>query len=530
MSTFQPIVIEKHRKFSESALWQYQREYFDREGIDAWVKDVPLYVTSNPFLANCYANMVVRLAQDWVKKYPEAKQQPFYILELGTGSGQLSYYILKTIQQLKQQLQLQDLSICYVMTDFTQRNIDFWDQHPALQAFLADGVLDFARYDLEQDTCLTLQKSGVTLSPGSVVNPITVFANYVFDTVSHDAFTVKHGQLYASLVSLTTDSQNIHNGKPVVLEKVNIAYHAEAIGEDYYDNPAFNAVLNQYPQQLRHSQILFPIAGLRAIANLRQLSNDKLLLLATDKGYSALAEMEGLDYPYVAFHGSFSMMVNFHAVAEYFTRTGGNAFLQSERTDIKTHAFYSGLDLNDLPEFARALYEHVERLSPGDYFILHRNISENFPQYTLNTLAAHLAFTHWDPHIYKKLHKQICDQLPRAEKATVDYLKHHLPQLAANFYYMPTTYDVLFDIGFLLHALHDYGNAIAYYEQSQHYFGERYHLRYNLAICQYKTGLTDEALANFKHALTLNPTSEEAQRYIDYLEEEKEKDKNLALA
>lgn len=520
MSTFHQVVIEKNKKFSESYLWNYQREYFDREGIDAWVKEVPHYVTSNPFLADCYAQMTVRLAQDWVKKYPDAKNHPFYVIELGTGSGQLSFYIMKKIKQLKEQLQLHDLNICYVMTDFTQSNINFWDQHPVFQEFLEDKSLDFALYNLEKDTSLTLQKNGVTLAPGSVVNPITVFSNYVFDTVSHDAFTVKNGQLYASLVSLTTESRNIKNGKPEVLENVNITYHAEEIGENYYDNPAFNTVLNKYKHLLHHSQILFPIAGLKAVDNLRKLSNDKMFLVSTDKGYSFIDEMEGLDYPYVAFHGSFSMMVNFHAIADYFEITGGQSYIQSQRTDIKTNAFYSGFDLKDFPEFALSLYQNVERLSPGDYFILHRNISENFPHCNINTLAAHMAFTHWDPHIYKKLHRQVCEQLPRAERSTIEYFKNHMADMAGNFFYMPETHDIPFDIGFLLHTLNFYAEAIPYYEKSKQYFGERYHLIYNIAICQHKAGLLDEALVNFKYALTLNPEAEEAQRYVEYLEKQ----------
>jgi tetratricopeptide (TPR) repeat protein len=410
------------------------------------------------------------------------------------------------------------------MSDFTPSNLKFWDQHPALQEFLDDKLLDFALYDMEKDTEITLTKSGVTLAPGSVANPITVFSNYVFDTVSHDAFTVKNNQLYASLVSLKTQSQNIQQGKPVVLEDVHISYDAVDIDENYYDNPDFNAVLNKYKNMLHHSQILFPIAGLKAVANLRKLSNDKLFLVSTDKGYSFVDEMEGLDYPYVAFHGSFSMMVNFHAISDYFENTGGHSFIQSQRTDIKTNAFFSGFDLKDMPEFALSLQENVERLSPGDYFVLHRNISENFQHCKLNTLASHMAFTHWDPHIYKRLHKQICDQVSHGDKATVDYLKNHMHCLADNFYYMPETYDVLFDVGFFMHALHYYAESIPYYEKSLEYFGERHHLVYNLAICQHKAEMLPEALVSFKRALELNPTSEETQRYIEYLEKQLARD------
>ena len=514
------VVLEQNKKFSESALWAMQREYFDREGIDAWVKEVPHYVTSNPFIANCYAHMTVRLAQDWVKKHPEARQHPFYILELGTGSGQLSYYILKKIRALKKQLGLEDLNIVYVMTDFTESNVKFWDSHPALQPFVQEKMLDFALFNMEKDTQVVLKKSGITLAPGKVVNPITLYANYIFDTVSHDAFTVKNGQTFASLVNINTPADNMKNGKPIKLDKLNIEYKTANLGDKYYDNPAFNQVLATYKDLLTESNILIPIASLKALVNLRKLSNDKIFLVSTDKGYSFPDELEGLDHPFIDFHGSFSMMVNFHAIAKYFEATGGTAILQSPRPGVKTNVFYSGFDMKDYPEFAFSVWENVNRLSPGDYFILHRNISENFRHSNIDTLAAHMAFTDWDPHIYEKLTKQVAEQITRAEKHTIDYFVEHLPTLAENFFYMPRTYDVLFDIGVLLHTLRYFKEALPYYAQSQHYFGEKFDLVYNIGICKYYSGEPEEALKSFKHSLDFNPESERALKFIEFIETE----------
>lgn len=525
MSKSDQLILEQNKKFSESSLWAMQREYFDREGIDAWVKEVPHYVTSNPFLANCYAHMSVRLAQDWVKKHPEAKQHPFYILELGTGSGQLSYYVLKKIRDLKKQLGMEDINIIYVMTDFTESNVKFWTSHPALKPFVDAKVLDFALFDMEKDTTVKLKNSGVTLSPGSVTNPITLYANYIFDTVSHDAFTVQNNEIYASLVNLTTDHENMRNGKPIKLDGINIDYTKVKINENYYDDPKINAVLNPYKHLLKDSNILLPIAGLRAIANLRRLSNNKIFLISTDKGYSTTEELEGLDHPYIDFHGSFSMMVNFHAIGKYFEELGGKAIIQTQRPGVKTNVFYSGFEIEDYPEFAFSVWENVERLSPGDYFILHRNISENFKICKIDTLASHMAFTDWDPHIYEKLTKQVCEQITRAEKHTIDYFVKHMPNLADNFFYMPRTYDVLFDIGVLLHTLRHFKEAIPYYEQSQHYFGEKFDLVYNIAICKYYSGQVDEALDLFKHSLDFNPDSDRAKKFIEFIENEKrEKD------
>jgi len=515
------VVIEKDKKFSESCLWALQREYFHTEGIDAWVNQVPFYVTSNPFLANCYAHIIIRLAQDWVKKNPGAEQSPFYILELGTGSGRLSYYILKKILKLQQQLKLEHIKFCYVMTDFTESNLKYWDSHPALQTYLKNGMLDFAIFNMEEDTTIKLRKAGTVLTEGSLQNPVTVIANYIFDTVSHDAFTISDGKVKESLVNLATYHENMKNGRPVDWEQVQITHTARDIDDHYYDDDDFNAVVNQYNNLLTDSHILIPIAGLRTIRNLKKLSGGKMLLLSTDKGYSHLEELDHLDHPHLAFHGSFSMMVNFHAIAKYFEHSGGKAILQSLRTGIKTAAFVSGIDLNEYPELDFSLWEHVERLSPGDYFILHRNISENFQHSILNTLVAHLAFTDWDPHIYQKLSKQICEQITSAENVTVEYLTSHMPNLAENFYYLPKGYDVMFDIGILFHTLRRYGDAAKYYKLSEQHFGEQFGLAYNIALCSYNNGEMQEALTYFRRALKLDPKSKETKEWIDFIEKER---------
>jgi tetratricopeptide (TPR) repeat protein len=517
MSKENQVIIERDKKFSESSLWDFQRAYFDKEGVNAWIKSVPHYVTSNPFLANCYAQMTVRLAQDWVKKYPDAQNHPFYIMELGTGTGQLSFYILKKIKQLKKQLRLEHLNICYLMTDFTESNVQFWEKHPALQEFIDNKMLDFAIFDMEKDSEVTLRKSGIKLTAGSIVNPLTVYANYIFDTVSSDLFTIKNGEIYASLVSLSTTADNLHHGKPVSMEKIKLSYKTADISENYYEDPHFNAVLAEHKKVIKNSNIVFPIAGLRTTVNLKKLSGGKIFLVSSDKGYAAAADLENLGHPYIDFHGSFSLMVNFYAIAQYFEKSGGKAVMQTIRPGIKTNVFYHGFDLEDLPEFALSIYEHTERLSPGDYFVMHRNIRDNFKYAPIESLIGHMAFTHWDPHIYRKITKQICEQAPSANKDAVNYLVKHLPDIAANFYYMPQAYDVHFDLGLLLHNLRRYAEAIPYYENSRHHYGDRFDLVYNLAICEYHAGMVDRALENFKSALTFRPDSSEAKQFIDYI-------------
>ena len=57
------------------------------------------------------------------------------------------------------------------MTDFTESNLKYWDTHPALQHYLENGMLDFAIFNMEEDTTLKLRKAGTVLTEGSMINP-----------------------------------------------------------------------------------------------------------------------------------------------------------------------------------------------------------------------------------------------------------------------------------------------------------------------------------------------------------------------
>ncbi len=56
--TKQLVTIEEQQVFSQSAVWQAQRHYYDESGIEAWSGDVPCYITTNPFIAYHYAAVV----------------------------------------------------------------------------------------------------------------------------------------------------------------------------------------------------------------------------------------------------------------------------------------------------------------------------------------------------------------------------------------------------------------------------------------------------------------------------------------
>lgn len=512
------VVIEQHKRFSQSALWRMQRDYFDQAGINAWVNQVPFYITSNPFIARCYAETVFAFIQDWLKQHPESINHPFYIMELGTGSGRFSFFFIKTLDQLLQQLGMQDIKIRYVMSDFTKHNIQYWESHHALKPYIDRNLIDFALYDMETERPITLIRSKVHLNKETLVNPLVLFANYIFDTVSHDSFTVYEDKLYELLLSLSTDEKNMENNRPVDMEKISVDYVINEIKQAYYGDPHLDSILEEYKKSLKATSFLFPIGSLHAIKFLKKLSNDKLLILSTDKGYSTVASLDNLGHPSISFHGSFSMMVNFHAISEYCKNSGGDAFLQTSRKGIKTSVFACGFKLNDLPNTYKTINERIEGFSPADYFTLHRRMSDSFQECNLDTIAAHMHLAGWDPHIYLKLTNRVISLIKDTDSETIEFMSHNMSKMAENYYHMPKSECILFEIAVFFHAIKRYEKALYYYQQAEQYVGEQFGLFYNMALCQHHLSHNEAALTSFKRALQFDKDSKETAEWITFLE------------
>jgi len=512
------IIVEQNKRFSECMLWKLQREYFDQEGINAWVNQVPFYITSNPVIAKCYAKLILAFASEWVKKNPDAKNHPFYLLELGTGSGRFSYYVVKALDELQKAQGLTDIHFCYIMSDFTKNNIKYHETHPALLPYIEKGMIDFAIYDLEVEKPITLLRKNIRLSSEVLVNPLTVFANYIFDTVSHDSFAVHEKKLYELLLTLSTEEQNIKNGRPIVMEKISVDYSVHEAKSKYYADPAIDDILEIYKTSLNDTSFLVPIGSLRAIKLLKKLSNNKLFIISTDKGYSALESLENLGHPSIAFHGSFSMMVNFHAIANFFKNTGGDYFLQTPRKGIKTSVFCDGFQLKDFPTTALTINECLEKFSPSDYFTLHRRMSDSFPECDIDTLAAHMQLSDWDPHIFSRLSGRITSLVDEADSETIQYLANNMAKIAENYYYMPKSDCILFEIGVFFHAIKHYKSAFEYYSKALPIVGEQFGIYYNMALCLHHIDRNQEALEMFKNAKRMDAESKETDEWIAYLE------------
>ena len=87
---------------SNSTLWQRMHDYYDQLGPEVWEDEVvPLQITSNTYLANTYAKLIMAQMHDYIAKYGKpSAQNPFHIIEIGAGHGRLYFYILKSLNHV----------------------------------------------------------------------------------------------------------------------------------------------------------------------------------------------------------------------------------------------------------------------------------------------------------------------------------------------------------------------------------------------------------------------------------------------
>ncbi|MDF1796190.1 MAG: hypothetical protein P1U63_06615 [Coxiellaceae bacterium] len=508
--TDQEITIAENQRFSECIFWRMQREYFDKQGINAWNKQVPFHATCNPFIANSYTSIALSFIKDWLKLHPSSIDHPFYIMELGTGSGLFSFYMLKAMHELREQLQMDDVKIVYVMTDFTSSNLSYWQQHPRFQYYLDSDLLDFAFFNMETKEDIHLLRSNKFLSKDVLVNPLLLCANYIFDSISSDAFTVKDGKVSESLLTLKTNSNNIVGGEVESWDEIDIGYCNKSIDlSSYYDDDIFNQVLHSYQGRLKNSHFLLPIASMRAIRKLVGDCDGNILLISSDKSYTHIDQIEGLNYPRMAFHGSFSLMVNYDAIAQYFKLLGGDAKLQPHSKAISTNVFLLGEQFDNLPHTKLAIEQRVVEFSPSDFLVLVKSKKKQVDELRLEELISLLKLSHWDPWIFHQYSVRINVLINKASLATRRYLTGNMAKIEANYYYMPSSINTLLEIGRFFQQIKQYSIALSYYAKSEALFGQQFDLISSKAFCTYHLGGCDDARQLFNEAAALVPKMSE---------------------
>ena len=511
-------LIDSGKPLSQSLLWTLQRRYFESQGVDAWRANVvPYYITSNPYIAQAYARLVLGYLRDLQPSLDPA--QPVYLLELGAGAGRFAYHFLIKFHDLLAQSPLAQQPVCYILTDLAEPNLAFWQAHPAFQDWLASGKLDFARFDAVHDREIHLRQAGRALTPGALANPLVLIANYFFDSLPQDAFHFEDHTLAECQVSLVSTQPEPDPSDPAVLPRLTIRFQSSPCRPDYYQDPALDDILDHYRARLAASYLVFPAQGIRCLRHLADLAGGRLLLLSGDTALSQLEQWEGHGAPDIRMHGSFSIEVNYHAIGQYVQSQGGQYLSPDHPASYLTVcAFALGGSPTGFAETRLAYAEAVQRGGPDDFFLMKSGLEKNYTTLNLDELLAYLRFSGWDGRLFLDCFPALLAQAPAASPAAQDELARVLEQLWRNYYHLDEERDLPFNAGVLLFKLGRAAQAQTFFERSQATYGPSAATHYNLATCCVQQRKPHTALSHVKAALALDPTFEPALALYEHLQ------------
>jgi len=476
--------LEKDQRFSTSLIWQLQREYFHQAGIDAWRSGaVPHYITSNPVVGKTYAELALALLRDLSLR--GQREETVYLLELGAGHGRLCYHFFKHFERYYAESAIPLPPFCYVLSDFTEANLSFWRGHPRLQPYLGKGWLDFALFDVETGRELSLQYANVTLGAEALSQPLLVVANYFFDTIPQELFLIENQTVAYGLLSLATEFDPAALEPDELIELLELEYNYEGAQPPIYaDEPSLNDLLEAYRRQLEHTHLLFPHFGLRCLERLLQLSRQGLVLLSADKGEHHLSSLDHRPAPQLATHGSFSLTVNYHALAQYCTRRGGLALLprhHSTSLDLGCLLFLD--DALTYRETLNAYERYVRDYGPDDYFQLKKLIEQHYETLSDREILAVIRLSGYDAHLMRQMLPRLLELLPTLSEAQRQNLSLAIPRIWETYYPLGEPETLAGDLGDLLLALDSYREAILYYQESVKLNGQDPDTLFKIAVC-----------------------------------------------
>jgi hypothetical protein len=420
---------------------------------------------------------------------------PVNIVELGCGSGRFGYLFFHRLREL-----VRGVRVRYIYTDFTDYNLDVLRSHPSLQTLVEEGAIGFARFDVENDRELELTGR----------NPLVVIANYVFDALRNDCFRITpDGELQSVLVRAETTASE--TGEQFVL-----SCDAQTLDAPPYADDSWNAILENYRRLFPGSVVLFPRGALTALDHLRQISGGRMLLVSGDKGYVREDAVRAASEPHLAQHGSFSMMVNYHALGQW-TRAMGGRFLQTTHRFAPLHivaSIFGGASSFSPPEIDLAFDAWIERRGPADFFLLKQATQTKYDTFTVHQLIAMIRFSGWDHVIYLAAFEtliRLAEDASDAEKAELAVVAHKVWE---TYFPLREPVDLPFHAAALLFAAGRPAEAIALFEESIRWYGPDSGTSMNLALCHLALENTPRALELAREALEMDPEMESARELI----------------
>lgn len=505
----EPTVLEPPTRLSKSVMWDLQRRFFETSGQSAWVDGVvPYFVTTNAYTARSYARLIAAWVEDLLASADHGidPDQPIHVVELGAGTGRLSFLLAHELDVLSKDRGLPRFRV--VATDFADANVQAWRAHPDLAEAWADGRLDGARFDADHPGPLALMGSGETLGPEPVVNPIIAVLNYVVDSLRQDAFAVRDGVLQEIRVQAVMPPDATRDvDAPDATADVQMRRSRVAAALPFYDDDRLDALLQRYCDTLHHAEVLIPIGAIRAVRALRELSGDRLLAITGDKGFRQPTDLDGVRLGELVKCGCFSFMANLDAIA---FDMGGVSLSHDNRYTRFTVSAHSSVN-GPMTRFRGAYRDLINDFGPAEYNRLFKLARSDWRRADVPLILLLLRLSGYDPTAFARWSSTLMDRAADLGAAMQHDLVHCLEQVLLRTYKVSRTDDVRFVAGRLLFRLERFAQAEVQFSRCTVDTPDRRAAWFNLGLSRERLGHNAGAAPCFEKALALDPDYDRAR-------------------
>ena len=500
--------IDSIKPFSESLIWQLNRDYYQQTGIEAWRGGtVPHNLTSNSMVGNTYAQLIFAFLKDLADK--GQSDEKVYILELGAGHGRFAFHVLKHLERLVSQTGLNLPKYCYVISDIVEENLNFFLDHHQFKSFFEKGLLDVAYFDAVKSTTLELRYSKSTISSQDLNQPLLAIGNYFFDSLPMDLFYFKDKKIFTCSIALESPENPEGMDTATLIKNLETSFYNFPLEEPCYEDPILNEILEDYRELVADTYLFFPTKGFQCIQNIQRLSKKGLMLLSMDKGFHEIHEIDNSAAPDMIRHGSLSFWVNYHALGAYCNKSHGKTLFSSYSSFHLELGCFLFLKEPDTYYETRVTYERVVNdFGPDDFNGMKEFAYKNFSRMNLLEIITLLRLSAYDSTMFKNVFpriKHLSKQITVNERVRLAQTMHRVWDM---YFTLNEDYDFAFEIGGVLYALGYYESALIYFEFSIRQFGEKPDIFYNKALCYYHLRQDDSFVKIVKEAKAAFPDYE----------------------
>lgn len=500
--------IEDAKRLSHSKLWEIQRNYFHTKGIDAWKGEVPFYISSNSFIANSYASLILKLIQQVKLNTSKGEAPAFHIIELGAGTGKFSFYFLNAFLNMLK-LSEEPVKFCYTLTDFSEKIISSIQDNYSfkeLKKRLGDShEIECVVWDFE-----TAKQSIVR--PG--YTPI-ILANYVFDCIKQDKFNIQEGILHEVQIGLNNRYLKFDASAPKTLKDLEFKESNLAIEPNaYYDDPKLNTVLQYYAQNLKSgTEFCLPVGAFNFIDLLDD--NQPYYLLIGDKGLSELQDFEAANRrELMSYDGCYSFLLNFNALNQYFDLNGG-AYLGTEYVyTFGVHLYGNSLSKNIIHNLKLDFNETISRFGPKEYLSVCQEYQASCYRFKLESIVDFIKLSNYDPDAYGIIHDRLIELIPAITEYNKPNILLALQKVEQNIYVLGTAFDTYNLLGIFYQLAGDLDKAEKLFQQSIDILGPSGPTHHNLGILYTNKKERAKAIVHFEKSLEIEQKNNVAKRKL----------------